>query len=58
MMAFELIVWHPHRGAEPLSSLADYRIGAWLDDDACPVDAQVLDGCNELPTRRPMPARG
>src|SRR5207237_9952247 len=25
------------------SSLADYRIGARLDDDACPVAAQVLD---------------
>ena len=41
--AYQLIALHPHGGAEPLSSLADYRIGAWLDDDACPVDAQVLD---------------
>jgi amidase len=41
--AYEIIALHPERGAEPLSSLADYRIGAWLDDEACPVDSQVLD---------------
>ena len=41
--AYQVIALHPHGGAEPRSSLADYRIGAWLDDDACPVDAQVLD---------------
>jgi amidase len=42
-IAFGIIAFHPDRGAEPRSSLADYRIGAWLDDDACPVDAPVLD---------------
>src|SRR5688572_14765428 len=43
VMAYQIIAFHPCLGAEPLTSLADYRIGAWLDDDACPVDAQVLD---------------
>lgn len=41
--AYEIIAFHPGFGAEPRASLADYRIGAWLDDDACPVDAPVLD---------------
>ena len=41
--AFRIIALHPDRGDPPRPSLADYRIGAWLDDDACPVDAPVLD---------------
>ena len=45
-IAYQIIAFHPGLGAEPHTSLADYRIGAWLDDDACPVDAQVLIGCN------------
>src|SRR6478672_2859323 len=42
-------------------SLRDYRIGVWLDDPACPVDADVLDvlvhAVEQLRTRRSPPRR-
>jgi amidase len=37
VVAYHVIAFHAGLGAEPRSSLTDYRIGA------CPVDAQVLD---------------
>jgi amidase len=37
-----LLALHPAVGAQPKESLNDYRIAAWLDDDACTVAAPVL----------------
>jgi amidase len=41
-LLYRLLAVHPTRGAEPKATLADYRIAAWLDDEACPVDTPVL----------------
>jgi amidase len=35
--------WRLRLPAARRKSLSDYRIGVWLDDPACPVDAAVLD---------------
>jgi amidase len=41
-LVFGVLASHPSSGAPPKVSLADYRIAAWFDDEACQVDAPVL----------------
>ena len=55
-LAYQMIALHRKAVPSRLAALADYRIGSWFDDDACPVDRRYSIDCSERQTRRPTPA--